>query len=128
MKFDWKSFNRLSMELISNQSLREIEEAYFRTAVSRSYYSAFCCARNFLVNKTGINSGEHVHEFVRNEYERSVNRVEQTIGANLNRLFRERLRADYDDTAGMDINRARTAHALANAVLKSLEKLDPLAP
>lgn len=48
MSFDWYSFYRLAVELAANQRITDITEAYFRTAVNRSYYSVFCRARNVL--------------------------------------------------------------------------------
>lgn len=120
MSFDWKLYVRLADELISHQRTVSFQEAYLRTAISRSYYGVFCIARNFLKSK-GLNIPKvDSHKFVRNTYWNSTIRVERKIGKYLRNLWLDRKDADYEDGATVDISRARTAHELANRILSRL--------
>lgn len=44
MSFDWEDYIRLSEELIKKTGA--LEEANFRSSISRGYYGVFCIARN----------------------------------------------------------------------------------
>lgn len=120
MSFDWKSYVQLADELISYQRTSSLQEAYLRSAISRSYYGAFCIARNLLTSRGITIPRTDTHKFVRTEYQKSPTRTEKEIGDNLRRLWRERKEADYEDGANIDTNRARTAHQLATRILSKL--------
>lgn len=120
MSFDWRSYIQLADDLISYQRIPDIQEAYLRSAISRSYYGAFCIVRNLLISRGVVIPRTDTHKFVRTEYQTSPNRTEKEIGNNLHRLWRERLVADYEDRAHVDNNRARTAHQLAIRILSRL--------
>ncbi len=123
MNFDWKLYVQLADELINHQRTAKFQEAYLRTAVSRSYYGVFCIARNFLVNRGVAIPRANTHQFVRDKYWSSPNRVEKKIGKDLLDLWRERKDADYEDGVTVDIKRATTAHQLAIRILNRLTNI-----
>ena len=127
MKFDWSEYFNLAKELAETS-----EEAKLRSAVSRSYYSAFCLARNYLRdieqdptlsrNKTyGIN----VHKYVADEFihHQSKSPTRREIGKDLSRLRRMRNQADYVDTMSQLKREASTALMLAENIISALSNL-----
>jgi uncharacterized protein (UPF0332 family) len=50
MSFDSKLFFTLADELINDQKNPSLQEAYYRTVISRSYYSVHWAARKLLPN------------------------------------------------------------------------------
>ncbi|MBM3253946.1 MAG: HEPN domain-containing protein [Candidatus Omnitrophica bacterium] len=120
MGFDWKLYIQLADELITYQRTASFQEAYLRTAISRSYYGVFCIARNFLTTKGISIPPINTHKFVREQYLSSQDKVERKIGDSLNRLWRRRKDADYEDEATIDINRAKTAYQMALRTMGNL--------
>lgn len=123
MSFEWTSYIQLADELISYQRTPNLQEAYFRSAISRSYYGVFCIARNFLVIRRVPIPKVDTHKHVRDKYWKSANRAEKKIGKDMLDLWRERKDADYEDGATIDINRARTAHEMAKRILERLRSI-----
>jgi len=123
MSFDWKSYLQLADELINHQSPLILPEAYFRSAISRSYYGVFCLARNFLIRSGIAIPRVDTHKFVRERFVNSRNVQQQKIGKDLNYLWRHRKEADYDDHAVFDGGRATRAHQLAARVLNRLASI-----
>ena len=100
MSFDWLEYLDLARELAGSTTGLSSQEARLRSAISRSYYAAFCKARNHLRDKEGVDTipnGGQVHSYVRNQFTRSPDRVRKRAGTNLNRLRIDRNKADYDD-------------------------------
>ena len=65
MSFTWDLYLDFAEELIEYQKTQSLNEAYFRTAISRSYYSVFCLSRNALIKKgILIPTDKSVHYFV----------------------------------------------------------------
>jgi uncharacterized protein (UPF0332 family) len=125
--FDWKDYLKLSKHLKDNP-IDNLEEASYRSSISRSYYSVYCIARNQLVNKKSLTiPKKDSHKFVIEEYEKSNNNKEKQIGANLKRLKTERIKADYhdnyNDNRAMNIKNAKTACLNAENTLKLLDNL-----
>ena len=127
MKFDWSDYFNLAKELAETS-----EEAEFRSAVSRAYYSAFCLARNYLRDiqqypklwrqKTyEIN----VHKYVAEKfiYNQSKSQIMIEIGKDLSRLRKMRNKADYEDTMFNLKREARTALMLAQNIISALSEL-----
>ena len=123
MSFDWKLYVQLADELITYQRTPSFQEAYLRTAISRSYYGVFCVARNFLIGKNVSVPRVDTHKFVREQYQNSQNKLERKIGDSLNRLWRRRKIADYEDKTIIEINEARTAHQMAHRAMGNLTNL-----
>jgi len=123
MKFDWKSYIQLSEKLLSWSEI-SLEEARLRTALSRCYYGVFCIARNKLIAK-GINIPKvDTHKFVREKYQTSPDTTEKKIAKNLRRLWNDRIEADYENEANINLQRAKVAIELAKRTLKELQKLN----
>jgi len=120
MGFDWKLYIQLADELITYQRTASFQEAYLRTAISRSYYGVFCIARNFLTTKGIPIPKIDTHKFVREQYLSSQDKIERKIGNSLNRLWRRRKDADYEDETTIDINRAKTAYQMALQTMSNL--------
>lgn len=100
MSFDWAKYLDLAKELIRNKGNLSSEEACLRAAISRSYYSAFCTARNhardkegFVLSRTGEDHGKVIRHFLR-----APDHKRKKIGTDLDRLRIERAKADYDDS------------------------------
>lgn len=123
MSFDWKLYIDLADELISQQRSTNLHEAYYRTAISRSYYSVFCIARNLLVKKGVTIQPVDTHRFVRKEFKNSPKRVEKKLGEDLGRLWKDRKDSDYEEGVSIDKNRADTAYKLAKKTLNLLDSL-----
>ncbi|MBW2148130.1 MAG: DNA-binding protein [Deltaproteobacteria bacterium] len=95
-------------------------EAYFRSAISRSYYGAFGSARVKL-EKRGINiPRQNTHEFVINEYQNSPDKKNKQIGRVLLTFRRERNKADYEHSGTFDFSKARRAFLKAQQILTQL--------
>ncbi|MDI6803313.1 MAG: hypothetical protein QME58_05635 [Bacteroidota bacterium] len=120
MSFDWTLYIELAEKLFNNYCHSNLREAYLRTSLSRLYYGAFGISRNFLDKQGIIIQMIDTHKFVREKYINSSNKIEQEIGNNLRRLWKERKVADYDNNASIDLKRAETAYHLS---LRTFEKL-----
>jgi len=123
MSFDWGLYIQLADELINQQRTQTLQEAYLRSSISRSYYGVFCIARNFLISKRVIIPRVDTHKFVREQYLNSPDKTKKKIGKDLYNLLRERKDADYENTATVDIKRARTAHQLSIQILNRLRDI-----
>jgi uncharacterized protein (UPF0332 family) len=105
MSFDWTDYLSLAQTLYKEAKSQPQAEARYRAAISRAYYAAFCSARNHLnsVERKGILPGARVHAEVRKTFAEHPNPVRRKIGLQLDRLFENRKRADYeDDFTGVD--------------------------
>lgn len=123
MSFDWKLYVELSEELINHQKTPSLQDAYLRSAISRSYYGVFCIARNLLIPKTVFFPKEDIHKFVREQFNLAVSRKEKQIGAKLGRLWTERKAADYEEDETFNDERAKTSYKMAVDTLNLLQEL-----
>lgn len=123
MSFDWKLYIQLADELISHQRTVALQEAYLRSAISRSYYGVFCIARNFLVKRGLTIPKTDTHKFVRDKYWEANDKEEKKIGKGLRDLWLDRKDADYENKANININRAKTVHQLASQIMNNLRKI-----
>jgi len=120
MSFVWTSYLQLADELIKHQNPAIPQEAYLRSAISRSYYGVFCIARNFLIRNGVSIPRVSTHKFVRDAYLNSRHKAERKIGRDLRDLWQERKDADYEDKAAFDVKRATNAYQLAGRILSKL--------
>ena len=127
MKFDWSEYFNLAKELAATS-----KEAELRSAVSRSYYSAFCLARNYLRDIQqyprlwrNITYDINAHKYVAEKfiYNQSKSQIMIEIGKDLSRLRKMRNKADYEDTMFNLKREARTALMLAENIISALSKL-----
>lgn len=99
MSFDWREYLTLAEELAGRAKIAPAEEARLRSAVSRAYYAAFCKARNRLRDQERVEIPPFdVHKYVWGQFKRSGNSGRKQIGTLGDRLKKDRVRADYDDT------------------------------
>lgn len=91
MVFDWKEYLNLA------RSLQTQGEASLRTAVSRSYYAAFCYSRNYARDHQKFYPSYETsdHFSVRDHFQRHG---KPDIARRLQRLREWRNECDYDDT------------------------------
>jgi len=119
MPFDWKEYLNLAKSLQNQQGNNYSQEAAFRSAISRAYYSAFCHARNYIRDSEGFIPYNNAmdHSRVKKYFERQ-RRFD--ISEKLNRLRRWRNRCDYEDTVD-DLT-----ELLTDALRKAQEAIDKL--
>ncbi len=131
--FVWERYLDLAKEL-SGQTENDgrelnrvpIQEAKLRSAISRSYYAAFCKARNYLrdiegdknIPKTGA-----AHRHVRKKFMESNDRTRKTIGESLTRLIDSRRKADYEDVFSGLNPTAKAALILSETIINNLNNL-----
>jgi outer membrane translocation and assembly module TamA len=126
MSFEWSEYLGLALELAGQPVKRAHQEARFRTAISRAYYAAaFCKCRNHLRDKEGhqIPPGGKAHQYVRDKFKKSNDRLRKRIGYNLERLRSDRNKADYDDNVIKLDMITNTDLVLAEKVISTLDKL-----
>ena len=104
MSYDWTEFNSVARGLLQNLGSIFPQEGGNRSAISRSYYAAFCSARTWLrskniaeveIERKGIH--ERVIETLR------INGAEQ-IAVDLRKLKDHRILADYRDNMPSNYN------------------------
>ena len=97
MPFIWREYLVLAQHLQTYVSPVFSQEAAFRCAVSRSYYAAFCHARNYARAHQGFIPSNKAddHGRVRLHFK---TRGEITGAMSLDRLRQWRNQCDYDDT------------------------------
>lgn len=135
MSFDWCDFLDLAFELESKGK----KEADFRSAISRAYYASYCSARNHLRDNENDpcfqnqkicqkTEKKSIHWILIEKYKNHSNPHRQDIGHDLERLFDDRKKADYEDVIhNNNIKRIKNLAAmsifLANNVKKNLTKI-----
>lgn len=114
MSFNWREYIKLAEDLIKNQT-----EASLRSSISRSYYGAFCIARN----KKGYKEykEKNIHWEVINGYKNSNKENEQKIGILLDALRKDRNKADYNEHENINVKIAQRSLEKSK---KILEKFD----
>ncbi len=123
MSFDWRHYVEIARKLIAVKA-DGLEEARFRTAISRCYYGVFCIAREFVESsKPTPLDRQSIHWQVINALQWSDHPVEKKIGVNLKRLHNRRKDCDYEKEASIGGQDAEAAYAVATRVLRDLEKV-----
>jgi uncharacterized protein (UPF0332 family) len=122
MSFDWKTYLDVSEALIKNRTTG-FEEAYLRSAISRAYYAVFGIARSYLKSEGTTISAIDTHKFLRNEFKNSPDNIKKKIGNNLERLWRDRKEADYNDTVIINNKRAQLSYQMAVLILQYLKRI-----
>jgi hypothetical protein len=104
IEFNWIDYLNLASQLAETVN----DEAKLRSAISRAYYSAFCCSRNYMqdVDKRfgSIPRDCSVHRFVIDYYFGKKNSkntdARKHLARDLDRIRIERNIADYERNAG----------------------------
>lgn len=121
MSFNGKLFLSLADELITFKRNPNLHEAYYRTAISRSYYSIHWKARKLLSN---VPTTGKAHQFVIDGFKSSSDNVYKKIGKDIERLRIWRNEADYIEDKPIDNNLAETAYDLAERTHKLLDSIN----
>lgn len=122
MSFCWEAYVRLAENLIKNQTTG-LEDACLRSAISRSYYGVFGVARSYLMRNGITISPIDTHKYLRNEFKNSPDKTKKKIGQNMERLWRDRKDADYEDAIYINLNRAQISYQMAIRILQDLKNL-----
>ncbi|MEM3473740.1 MAG: DNA-binding protein [archaeon] len=129
MSFDWKDYIKLSDKLYNEVNKAPIEEAYYRSLVSRGYYGVFCLLRikadlEFYKPRPHT-SDPGVHQKVIAYYKNSNKLEEKEAGNLLDKLRKMRNKADYDRNENIGKDLAERARLKVNHVLRRIfgEKL-----
>ncbi len=102
MNFEWADYHTLARTLGGEVGLPAVNEARYRTAVSRAYYACHRKAYKFLeVRYAPPQRGQSVHEWVIDTL-RQGNPSRRAVSVKLQRLRRLREYADYDDASAAD--------------------------
>lgn len=92
MAFDWIDFFAYGEDLCRNGA----QEAHWRTAVSRLYYSAFHKAKEYAIRNGYSDPKDHAHHQLGNWYDGKPDLIFKTAGSTLHRLLQMRKAADYN--------------------------------
>jgi uncharacterized protein (UPF0332 family) len=124
MSFDWSEYLDLAQELAGRATGPSSQEAKLRSAISRAYYAAFCKARNHLRDNEGLPIPKvDVHRYVRDQFKNSPDKARKEVGENLNRMRKDRNKADYDDRITRLADVTTKAVRLADQVIHRLRSL-----
>jgi len=125
MSFDWTEYLNLADVLVRDRASYTNEEACFRAAISRAYYSAFCLARNRARDVEGlvVTNSAADHGLVKGHYLQSPHKQRRKIGTRLDRLRLNRNKADYADSISGAESLSTSSLMLARNVLNALKTL-----
>lgn len=115
MSFDWLVYLNVASYLLSQTG-----EEYWRSAISRAYYAVFGAVRGILQSRGAQLKSDNVHRQVINRLKRHKNPTARQIGVNLDRLRRERNKADYDGGLSISRNEASIAITIAQKIRRNL--------
>ena len=118
--FDWATFLDLAEKLA-----REPDESCQRSAVSRAYYAAYCCARNKLRdNREFTPTGRGTdHDKVWELFQKSTEKERRRIGCLGNGLKIMRSQVDYEDKVPDLAKHIARAPGNARRLLSDLQDL-----
>jgi len=114
--FDWGSNLQVAEELIKNE-----QEEYHRSAISRAYYAAFGTARTYLDSKSFPydNGKGSIHKKVWASFELIASDI-FVIG---DRLKRSRVNADYDSNMNNYKSKSKRAIQDSRLIQKKVSEL-----
>lgn len=103
------------------------QEEYSRSVTNRAYYATFCTVRDIIEVSAGrrFSTRRSVHGEVIAALTRDPRTEVSKLGAELVRLYRERLRADYNTVVRYRAEDARSALALARDMARRIPLLLP---
>jgi len=116
-RFNWLQYLSLASQMVAQPG-----EEYARSATSRAYYGVFCTAREALQARRGqrFQSQGSVHLQVINALKGDPNPSIATLGRDMDRLRRERNRADYEGAQPFSEWRAQKSLVLARSIATDL--------
>ncbi len=127
MTFDWSEYFKLAFELDTQaraESYPQTQEAKWRSAISRSYYAAWCSARNKLRDEQSADAAcLQNHGCVIRKFQESSNSTRRQIGITLGRMMDNRRRADYHDSVARLADMSNMQILLAQDVIPEINSL-----
>lgn len=119
MAFEWREYLNVATFLQGNAGRGVNAEAALRSATSRSYYAAFCHARNYARDHQNFipTGAPQDHALVRQHYRAGQ---QHQLAAWLDMLRQWRNRCDYDDVVQNLAPMAAAAVATAQDVVNRL--------
>jgi uncharacterized protein (UPF0332 family) len=131
MSFGWGDYFQLAQALFDDSSRfgNQLEEAVLRTAISRAYYSAYHHAVDIAVERDNFRAEitEQAHQRLILHFMYSTDEDYKQIGNDLDRLRKERNRADYDEPIKRPSSMATHALLVARFIIEKLDSLPPKA-
>jgi len=117
MPFDWTEYARLAEELGTRA-----DEASLRTAISRTYYSVYHQARDYLLAEgIPLSKSDSSHKVVWNGY-KGIGGSCRAVGVNGDRLNDNRTRADYENEVRNIASLVEETFRMAQNILVYLEQ------
>jgi uncharacterized protein (UPF0332 family) len=97
MSFDWPDYLALARSLSGDADVTPSEEARLRSALSRAYYGVYGSARAVAkLHGYTPQRFETSHQTLIRYFKESPDRARKSIGLNLERMQKNRERADYE--------------------------------
>lgn len=96
MEFDWKEYFELAKHLRTLSTNESQNEAALRSAISRTYYAAYCHIRNYAVNQLSFKPSGYGKDHAELRRHIQKTKINWTIKS-LFRLLQFRETADYDN-------------------------------
>lgn len=120
----WELAQKLCNELPNQHSqITDIDVAAMRSIISRAYYAAYWCARNYLLGEYGFRpTGGDVHDKVVREMREHCSKL-AGVGEQLHRLKNQRAKADYDIKERFNKAAAESAVLQAQMIMDRLNDL-----
>jgi len=122
IQFDWLRYVDVADHLLTQQG-----EEFFRSAISRAYYGVFCIIRDILEKNQGhrFPTDRSVHRQVINSLRSDLRPDVASLGYDIDRLFRERNRADYRTGLQFKQSQGRKSVSLAKSIQSRISILLP---
>jgi len=115
------SFNWIDLLDVAADLLERNDEAYFRSSINRAYYAMFGKTRQILeTEEIKIFQPPNVHKKVIDYFKKNNNNSYRQIGYDLDRLRRERVKADYRDDITIKRGTALKVHTWAEKLKTDL--------
>jgi len=113
IQFDWLRY----LDVADHLQLQQGEE-FFRSATSRAYYGVFCSIRDILEQREGhpFPRNQSIHTEVVRVLRGDLRATVVRLGNDLDRLRRERNRADYQTNTRFKLSDGRISLRLARTI------------
>lgn len=116
MSFNWIDLLDVAVDLLERNN-----EAYFRSSINRAYYAMFGRTRQILeTEEKKIFQLPNVHRQVIIFFKKNNDNLYRQIGYDLDRLRRERVKADYRDDIIIKKDTALKVHTWAEKLKTDL--------
>ena len=116
---DWKGFLRIAKDLVKEES----DEAKLRSAVNRSYFTAFHMSILFAEAHYSFTKDKYRndHKRILEEFRKKEDKEVKRIGRELDSLQDDRRKADYVDTLNVGSKSANLSIMRADDIIDSLD-------